>query len=85
MKDTGKGPGITAARLLRSLHLRPFCDHGDVGDLPPEQQAALHAFMFEMLASYWRMRMVVPEKSAVRVLNARFAKAAKDNGKGGGD
>jgi hypothetical protein len=86
VENKGKGPlGFTATRLLHSLHVQPFCDHGDVGDLPPEQQAALHAFMFELLASYWRMRMVVPEKQALRVLNARFAKAAKDKGKGGPD
>jgi len=83
VKDKAKGHvGISATRLLHSLHLQPFCDHGDVKDLPPEQQAAMHAFLFELLASYWRMRMVVPENKALRVLNTRFAKAGKDNGKG---
>ncbi len=84
MKDKAQARvGITATQLLTSLQVRPFCDHGDVRDLPPEQQAALHAFMFELLSAYWRMRIVVPEDKALRVLNKRFAKAATMKALGG--
>jgi len=74
-----KGKGF-ASQLLKSLQIRPFCDHVP-GDLSPEQQAALHAFLHEVLASYFRMRMVVPENTALTILDQRFADAFADPGR----
>lgn len=70
-----KKPVGVASALLKSIQLRPFCDHPDIEDLTPEQQAAMHAFLHEVMAAYFRMTMVVPVGTATRVLNARFAKA----------
>ncbi len=66
-----------ATKLLKSLQMRPFCDHTDTDQLTPEQMAAVHAFMHEMLAAYYRMTIIVPAGLSLEVLNKRFAKAAK--------
>ena len=76
---TAKGKGF-ASQLLKSLQVRPFCDHVP-GDLTPEQQAAMHAFMHEVLAAYFRMRMTVPEQTALTMLDQRFAAAFDDAGR----
>lgn len=76
--DANTGGGLTAAQLLKSLQVRPFCDDNSDQGLSPEQEAALHAFMHEMMAAYYRMRMVVPEQKALTVLDRRFATAAKE-------
>jgi hypothetical protein len=66
--------GIATA-LLDSLKFKPFCDHKSTSELTPEQQAALHAFLHEVLAAYYRMSILVPEEARTRVLNKRFAEA----------
>lgn len=63
--------------LLNDIRLRPFCDHNDVDHLTPEQQAAVHAFLHEFLASFYRMSIIVPEGDFLQVLNSRFSKALK--------
>jgi hypothetical protein len=79
MEDTMKEDvGLTATQLLGSLQAKPLCDDADVQELTPEQQAALHAFLHETIAAYYRMRMLIPEDRALAVLNKRFAKAAKE-------
>ena len=67
---------LTASRLLTSLKIQPFCD--DIGDqdLTPEQQAAVHAFLHEVLAAYYRMTEMVPVQKAATILDRRFAQAA---------
>lgn len=64
-----------AGRLIHSLTITPLCDHHDTTDLTPEQIAALHMFKHELLAAYYRMRMVVPEAPANRILSKRLADA----------
>ena len=66
-----------AARFVRSLELKPLCDSAHAKNLTPEQQAALHAFLHEFLAAYYRMRILVPEDRANAILDSRFAKAAE--------
>ena len=68
----------TFGEFLLSLQKRPLCDPGHTRDMTPEQLAALHAFMHEFLAAYWRMRMVVPEDRALRLLDQRVIKAARE-------
>jgi len=69
--------GLTASQLLGSLQVRPFCDDPRTKELTPEQRAALHVFLHEIVAAYYRMRMTVPEDLALAILNKRFADAAK--------
>lgn len=64
-----------AGALIRSLTVTPLCDHKDTTDLTPEQVAAMHMFKHELLAAYYRMRMVVPEAPANRILSKRLADA----------
>jgi hypothetical protein len=76
-----KTGGLTASQLLNFLQVQPFCDNTG-GDLTPEQEAALHAFLHEILAAYYRMRMTVPEKTALAMLDRKFAQAAAAAGEG---
>ena len=64
-----------ASALLKSLQVRPFCDDTGGQELTPEEEAALHAFLHEVLASFFRMRMAVPEEKALVILNKRFEQA----------
>ncbi|HKU94303.1 MAG TPA: hypothetical protein VJR58_03455 [Vineibacter sp.] len=67
--------GQFARALLTSLRLRPFCDHSSTRDLTPEQVAALHAFLHEVLASFYRLSMVLPEEQTMKILDHRFTQA----------
>jgi hypothetical protein len=62
--------------LIHSLAVQPLCDHRDTDELTPEQIAALHAYMHENLAAYYRLLMVVPEAVANRIISKRFLAAA---------
>ncbi|WP_162914728.1 hypothetical protein [Desertibaculum subflavum] len=64
------------AALIHSLKVEPLCDHRDTDELTPEQIAALHAYMHENLAAYYRLLMVVPEEVANRILSKRLIKIA---------
>jgi len=64
-----------ARALLTSLRLRPLCDHSSTKDLTPEQIAALHAFLHEVMASFYRLSMVLPEEQTMKILDHRFAQA----------
>jgi hypothetical protein len=65
-----------AERLIETLKVRPFCDGPEVGDLSPEQQAALHVFQHEVLAAYYRVCEKVPAAAVNRVISGRLTKAA---------
>lgn len=64
------------AALIHSLKVEPLCDHRDTDELTPEQIAALHTYMHENLAAYYRLLMVVPEEVANRILSKRLLKVA---------
>jgi hypothetical protein len=68
--------GPSASQLLRSLELKPLCDAADVQGMTPEQVAAVHAFLHEILAAFYRMRILVPENLVLTALNKRFERAA---------
>jgi hypothetical protein len=68
--------GLTATQLFNSLEMSPLCDPSDVEGLTPEQLAALHAFLHEIIAAYYRMTILVPPDQALVVLDKRFKKAA---------
>jgi len=68
----------TAGKILKSIKVRPFCDsNSGVRDLTPEQQAAMHAFLHEVLAAYYRMSILVPEDAIAKILSHRFDQALK--------
>lgn len=69
--------GLTASQLIASLEMSPRCDAADVKGLTPEQQAALHAFLHEVIAAYYRMTILVPQNQAMAVLDRRFSRAAQ--------
>lgn len=69
---------LTATKLLLSLQVRPFCDDAGDQELTPEQEAALHAFLHEIMAAYFRLRMTVPQDKVLTLLDRRFAKAATE-------
>jgi hypothetical protein len=68
---------LTATQLIGGLQVRAFCDDPRTKELTPEQQAAMHAFLHEILAAYYRMRMTVPQDLALAILNKRFSDAAR--------
>lgn len=64
-----------ADNFLESLMLRPFCDAADVKGLTVEQRAALHVFMYEFLAAYYRACEKVPANSVKQALEKRIVMA----------
>jgi hypothetical protein len=67
-------PKRIATDLFMSLSIKPQCDHVPE-ELTPEQVAALHAHLHEVMASFYRLSMVVPQPLIFDVLNRRFAQA----------
>lgn len=65
-----------ADSFLESLMLRPFCDAADVKGLTVEQRAALHVFLYEFLAAYYRACEKVPENNVKQVLEKRIILAS---------
>jgi hypothetical protein len=72
-----KGPvKITAAdRLLAVLSIRPLCDTSPATELSPEQQAAMHQFVYELFVSLYRLYQVVPEDAVKEILSQKLKKA----------
>lgn len=50
------------------------CSPPDVSGLTPEQQAALHVFKYEVLASLNRLYMVVPAQVANKIIDEYLPK-----------
>jgi hypothetical protein len=75
MAAESKAGVLTFKQLMTSLSVRPLCD--GVGDLElsEDQEAALHAFLHEILASYHRLLMHVPKDKVHAVFDRRLAGA----------
>jgi hypothetical protein len=76
--DEKKGP---ASQLLGSLRQQIRCDSAEGEGLTPEQIAALHAFVHDVLRSYHHLKTLVPEEKVLAVLDRRFGKAIHDQPK----
>jgi hypothetical protein len=72
--------GLTVTRLVDALRMRPRCDSAEARDLSPEQQAAFHAFLYDVLRAYHHLKTQVPEDKVLAVLNGRFREAAESSG-----
>jgi hypothetical protein len=72
------GVGLSFTQLMGSLKLRMLCDDTGDQELSAEQEAAMHAFLHEVFASYYRLTTRVPEKKVRTIFNRRFASAPKD-------
>jgi len=81
MKDKSEvepaGATLSFTRLFGSLQISPFCEGREAQDLDPRQKAAIHLFLHEILAAYYRLITVVPAAKVAAVLNRRFRSAAK--------
>ena len=75
MGDAGKVRITAADRLLAVLQIRPFCDASPATDLSPEQQAALHQFVYETFASLYRLYQVVPEDVVKEIISQKLRRA----------
>jgi hypothetical protein len=73
--DAGKMKISAADRLLAVLAIRPFCDSSPATDLSPEQQAALHQFVYETFASLYRLYQVVPEDVVKEIISQKLRRA----------
>ncbi len=60
------------ARSLADAFVKIMCTDPVIYSLTPEQLAALHVCKHEMLASIYRLYMVVPQKTADQVLKKYF-------------
>jgi hypothetical protein len=76
-QGAGTGPMGPMASLVGFLQMGIKCDSRQVKELTPEQQAALHVFLHEFLAQYFRMVMVVPAARANKIMDKVFRDSRK--------
>ncbi len=70
-----------SAAIHLASNLRILCDSADVAGLIPEQEAALHTFIYRVLAAYNSLQEKIPSDRVDQIVSKRLAQAFNDSQK----
>jgi hypothetical protein len=70
---------MASAAIHLASNLRLLCDSADVAGLIPEQEAALHTFIYRVLAAYNGLQEKIPFERVDQIATKRLAKAVDDS------